>query len=100
MNTLLAAWLLVTAPAEYEFVFSRGSITVTKTACINPAVTARIKPEFLPRFLAGKLVFDGKPVAFCWTNDDGNAGHIFIIDEHGETVSLPAQVFKAKGVQV
>lgn len=100
MNAVLIALLLAAAPTEYEFVFGRGSVTVTKQACTAPAVASRIKPEFLPRFLAGKLIFDGKPVAFCWTPDDNNPGYIVIIDEHGETASLPIKAFRPKGVQV
>lgn len=100
MNALFAAVMLVAAPTEYEFRFDRGVVTVAKAPCTAPRVVARIKPEFIGQFFAGHLMFDKRPVAFCWAIDPRQPDHIFLIDENGETVSLPGKAFKPKGTQV
>jgi hypothetical protein len=105
MKTLILTLvlLLCAAPvtaAEVQFAFSKGVVKLSDKACTEAKVTALIKPEFQSQFRAGTIVWEGTPLALCWTIDPSDPANVFVIDETGDRGTLPIAAFKPVGLRI
>ena len=85
------------ASAHADMIFKGDGVTVRLMESPWPAkVAALIQPQYVPRFMAAEVNFQGRPLQACWTL---NAGNVVIIDEDSEAGEIPAVAFEpAKGV--
>ena len=68
------------------------SIRLFKRACESKTVVDQLKPEYVSKFQAAAMVYNGKSYEACWIlTPDGN---VVVIDEAGDVTPIPLSMFK------
>jgi hypothetical protein len=60
--------------------------------CTAPKVLALLTDEWKPKFMQGRLVYEGRPLQMCWAIS--RPGFVVIVDEDGDAAEIPLSAFK------
>ena len=67
-------------------------VTLTDTPCSRKDILENIHPEYQQYFYAGSVIFGKAKLQLCWALRDGM---VLIIDEEGDSASLPLYLFSS-----